>query len=81
MYLYTQAQGGGGQSQGSKELLLVVLILVVFSEVVRMAAIQHIYNLNSGRSTFVGRSRMAFGLHCIPRHSFLNRFAKVASMP
>ena len=28
-----------------------------------------------------GRSSMAFGLRCIPRHSFLNRFAEVASMP
>ena len=36
---------------------------------------------HSGRSTFVGRSSMAFGLRCIPRHSFLNRFPEVASMP
>ena len=39
------------------------------------------WQTHSGRSTFVGRSSMAFGLRCIPRHSFLNRFAEVASMP
>ena len=37
--------------------------------------------LHSRRSTFVGWSGMAFGLRCIARHSFLNRFDEVASMP